>query len=108
MLYSNFLRVLVYTRIHSYLISKSFASRATSRVYIPNLQTAFVRILEGRLIAKGSAIRMPRKNEILVEWLDSRDKGACHRINVKYISNDKSVVREKEEIEVKMNGRRYR
>jgi hypothetical protein len=51
---------------------------------------------------------MPRKNEILVEWLDSRDKGARHRINVKYISSDKSVVREKEEIEVKMNGRRYR
>lgn len=67
-----------------------------------------MRIFEGRLIAKDSAIRMPRKNEILVEWLDLRDKGARHRINVKYISSDKSVVREKEEIEVKMNGRRYR
>jgi hypothetical protein len=40
------------------------------------------------------------RHEVLVEWLDSKDKGACHRLNVKYISSKKNKLKEDEEFEV--------
>jgi hypothetical protein len=46
-----------------------------------------------------------RRNEVLVERLDSKDEGARHRINVKYISSEKNKIKEDEEIKVTMSGR---
>ena len=52
---------------------------------------------------------MPRKaNEIVVEWLESRDKGKRHRVNVKHIIECLEEVEVEREVTVKLNTKRYR
>jgi hypothetical protein len=36
---------------------------------------------------------MAMKNQILVEWLDSKDKGSRNRVNVKHIEQGKGAIR---------------
>ena len=52
---------------------------------------------------------MPRKpNEIAVKWLESKDAGKTHRVNVKHIVGKREDIQEEAEIVVKLNTRRYR
>ena len=52
---------------------------------------------------------MPRKpNEIAVEWLELKDAGKTHRVNVKHIVGKREDIQEGAEIVVKLNTRRYR
>ena len=67
-----------------------------------------------RRITKSAKLRsdkfeMPRKpNEIAVEWLESRDVGRRHRVNVKHIIGKLQEVKVGQEVVVKLNSRRYR
>ena len=52
---------------------------------------------------------MPRKaNEIVVEWLESKDTGKRHRVNVKHIIGKLVEVAVGGEVVIKLNSRRYR
>ena len=47
---------------------------------------------------------MPRKpNEIAVKWLESKDAGKTHRVNVKHIVGKHEDIQEEAEIVVKLN-----
>ena len=51
---------------------------------------------------------MPRKaNEIFVEWLESKDAGKRHRVNIKHIIG-KLVEVAVGKVIIKLNSRRYR
>ena len=51
---------------------------------------------------------MPRKvNEIVVEWLESKDVGKRHRINVKHIIGKLAEVAVGGEVVVKLNSQCY-
>ena len=53
--------------------------------------------------------KMPRKaNEISVEWLESKDAGKIHRVNVKHIICQFSEIAVGKEVVVRLNTRRYR
>ena len=52
---------------------------------------------------------MPRKaNEIAVEWLESKDVGKRHRVNVKHVIGKLQEVVVGGEVVVKLSSRRYR
>ena len=52
---------------------------------------------------------MPRKaNEIVVEWLESKDICKRHRVNVKHIVGALQVIAVGCEVVVKLSSRRYR
>ena len=52
---------------------------------------------------------MPRKaNEILVEWLESKDQGTKNRVNVKHIIASLKEIAVGDEIVVKLYAKRYR
>ena len=52
---------------------------------------------------------MPRKaNEIVLEWLESKDAGRRHRVNVKHIIGKLAEVAVGGEVVIKLNSRRYR
>ena len=52
---------------------------------------------------------MPRKaNEILVEWLESKDQGTTNRVNVKHIIANLEEIAVGDEIVVKLYAKRYR
>ena len=53
--------------------------------------------------------KMPRKaNEIAVEWLESKDVGKRHRVNVKHVIGKLQEVAVGGEVVVKLSSRRYR
>jgi hypothetical protein len=49
-----------------------------------------------------------RRNEIEVKWLESKDEGMIHRVNVKHILGDLAQTKQEDEIVVKLGSRRYR
>lgn len=52
---------------------------------------------------------MPRKpNEIAVEWLESKDAGKRHRVNMKHLIGNLQEVAVGGEVVVKLSSRRYR
>ena len=52
---------------------------------------------------------MPRKaNEILVEWLESKDQGTRNRVNVKHVIESLEGIAVGDEIVVKLYAKRYR
>ena len=54
---------------------------------------------------------MPRKaneSEIVVEWLESRDKGKRHRVNVEHIIECLEEVEVQREVTVKLKTGRYK
>ena len=51
---------------------------------------------------------MPRKvNEIVVEWLESKDAGKRHRVNVKHIIGKLAEVAVGGEVVINLNSQRY-
>ena len=52
---------------------------------------------------------MPRKaNEISVKWLESKDAGKIHRVNIKHVIGQRGKIAVGKEIVVKLNTRLYR
>ena len=52
---------------------------------------------------------MPQKpNKIAVKWLESKDAGKTHRVNVKHIVGKREDIQEGAEIVLKLNMQRYR
>ena len=47
-----------------------------------------------------------RRNEIAVEWLESKDKGIVNRVNVKHVLGDLSSAAEGTEVLVQFGSRR--
>ena len=47
-------------------------------------------------------------NEIAVEWLESKDNGLVHQVNVKHFLGDPSNTVEGTEVIVKLRSRHYR
>ena len=51
---------------------------------------------------------IPRKaNEIVVEWLESKDAGRRHQVNIKHIIGKLAEVAVGGEVVIKLNSRRY-
>ena len=48
-----------------------------------------------------------RRNEICVEWLESKDKGKANRVNVKHVIGDLRDIEKECVVTVKLNSRRY-
>ena len=48
-----------------------------------------------------------RRNEIAVEWLESKDKGQINRVNIKHILGDLCFAAEGTEVIVKLSSCRY-
>ena len=52
---------------------------------------------------------MPRRpNEIAVKWLESRDAGKTHRVNVKHVVGQLADIAVGAEVSVRFNAKRYR
>ena len=49
-----------------------------------------------------------RSNKIKVKWLESRDPGKTHRINVKYVVGQLVKIAVGTEVVVRFNAKRYR
>ena len=49
-----------------------------------------------------------KRNEISVQWLESKDKGRINRVNVKHVQSDLQNSTRGSEIIVKLGQRRYR
>ena len=53
--------------------------------------------------------KMPRKpNEIAVKWLESKDVGKTHRVNVKHVVGQLADIAVGAEVSVRFNAKRYR
>ena len=62
---------------------------------------AYVRVRNRRV----RSVTMPRKaNEIVVEWLESKDAGRRHRVNVKHILGKLAEVAVGGEVVIKLNS----
>ena len=48
-----------------------------------------------------------RRNEICMEWLESKDKGQRNRVNVKHVIGDLVDLAKDSVVAVKFNSRRY-
>ena len=48
-----------------------------------------------------------RRNEICVEWLESKDKGKTNRVNIKHVIGDLGDLEKGSVVTVKFNSRRY-
>ena len=74
-----------------------------------NTLSRIITYMAACVTVRSRSARMPRKaNEIVVEWLESKDGGKRYRVNVKHILGKLAEVAVGSEVVIKLNSRRYR
>ena len=83
--------------------------RVRKYTHVVNTLFRIITYMAACITVRSRSARMPRKaNEIVVEWLESKDCGKRHRVNVKHILGKLAEVAVGIEVIIKLNSRCYR